>query len=25
VLGTHFAHPTAGHVVAAGDTWRFEV
>ena len=25
VLGTHFAHPTAGRVVAAGDVWRFEV
>ena len=25
VLGTHFAHPTAGHVVAAGAVWRFEV
>jgi glyoxylase-like metal-dependent hydrolase (beta-lactamase superfamily II) len=25
VLGTHFAHPTAGHVVRAGDVWRFEV
>jgi glyoxylase-like metal-dependent hydrolase (beta-lactamase superfamily II) len=25
VLGTHFAPPTAGHVVAAGDSWRFEV
>jgi len=25
VLGTHFAPPTAGHVVAAGETWRFEV
>jgi glyoxylase-like metal-dependent hydrolase (beta-lactamase superfamily II) len=25
VLGTHFAHPTAGHVVAAGEVWRFEV
>jgi hypothetical protein len=25
VLGTHFAHPSAGHVVAAGEVWRFEV
>jgi glyoxylase-like metal-dependent hydrolase (beta-lactamase superfamily II) len=25
VLGTHFAHPTAGHVVGAGEVWRFEV
>ncbi|HOB92476.1 MAG TPA: MBL fold metallo-hydrolase [Aquabacterium sp.] len=25
VLGTHFAHPTAGRVVAAGPVWRFEV
>ena len=25
VLGTHFAHPTAGRVVVAGDVWRFEV
>ena len=25
VLGTHFAHPTAGRVVAAGEAWRFEV
>jgi len=25
VLGTHFAHPTAGRVVAAGDAWRFDV
>lgn len=25
VLGTHFAHPTAGHVVPAGDAWRFAV
>ena len=25
VLGTHFAHPTAGHVVPAGEVWRFEV
>ncbi|MFN0184463.1 MAG: MBL fold metallo-hydrolase [Aquabacterium sp.] len=25
VLGTHFAHPTAGHVVPAGEAWRFEV
>ena len=24
VLGTHFAAPTAGHVVVAGDAWRFE-
>jgi glyoxylase-like metal-dependent hydrolase (beta-lactamase superfamily II) len=25
VLGTHFAHPTAGHVVPSGDAWRFDV
>lgn len=25
VLGTHFARPTAGRVVPAGDAWRFEV
>lgn len=25
VLGTHFAHPTAGRVVAAGAAWRFDV
>ena len=25
VLGTHFAHPTAGRVVPAGDAWRFDV
>ena len=25
VLGTHFAHPTAGRVVPAGDAWRLEV
>jgi glyoxylase-like metal-dependent hydrolase (beta-lactamase superfamily II) len=25
VFGTHFAPPTAGHVVAAGDAWRFDV
>jgi glyoxylase-like metal-dependent hydrolase (beta-lactamase superfamily II) len=25
VLGTHFPHPTAGHVVRAGEAWRFEV
>jgi glyoxylase-like metal-dependent hydrolase (beta-lactamase superfamily II) len=25
VLGTHFAHPTAGRVVPAGEVWRFEV
>ena len=24
VLGTHFAPPTAGHVVAHDDTWRFQ-
>ena len=24
VLGTHFSTPTAGHVVPAGDVWRFE-
>jgi glyoxylase-like metal-dependent hydrolase (beta-lactamase superfamily II) len=25
VIGTHFAGPTAGHLVADGDTWRFDV
>ena len=25
VLGTHFAHPTAGHVVVDGAAWRFDV
>ncbi len=25
VLGTHFHHPTAGHIVRHGDTWRFQV
>ena len=25
VIGTHFAGPTAGHIVADGDTWRFDV
>jgi glyoxylase-like metal-dependent hydrolase (beta-lactamase superfamily II) len=25
VLGTHFAHPTAGYVVPAGDVWRLDV
>ena len=25
VLGTHFASPTAGHVVRDGDFWRFDV
>jgi glyoxylase-like metal-dependent hydrolase (beta-lactamase superfamily II) len=25
VLGTHFHHPTAGHIVRHGDTWRFTV
>jgi glyoxylase-like metal-dependent hydrolase (beta-lactamase superfamily II) len=25
VLGTHFAHPTAGHVVPFGEAWRFDV
>jgi hypothetical protein len=25
VLGTHFASPTAGHIVRDGDFWRFEV
>jgi glyoxylase-like metal-dependent hydrolase (beta-lactamase superfamily II) len=25
VLGTHFAQPTAGRVVPAGEVWRFEV
>lgn len=25
VLGTHFAHPTAGQVVRADEVWRFEV
>ena len=24
VLGTHFHHPTAGHIVKHGATWRFE-
>jgi glyoxylase-like metal-dependent hydrolase (beta-lactamase superfamily II) len=24
VLGTHFATPTAGHIVRHGETWRFE-
>jgi glyoxylase-like metal-dependent hydrolase (beta-lactamase superfamily II) len=24
VIGTHFADPTAGHVVSDGDSWRFE-
>ncbi len=25
VLGTHFASPTAGHIVRDGDVWRFDV
>ena len=25
VLGTHFHHPTAGHIVRHADTWRFRV
>jgi glyoxylase-like metal-dependent hydrolase (beta-lactamase superfamily II) len=25
VLGTHFHHPTAGHIVRHGDTWRFRL
>ena len=25
ILGTHFAAPTAGHIVRDGDAWRFEV
>jgi hypothetical protein len=25
VLGTHFAHPTAGRVVPAGEVRRFEI
>ena len=25
VIGTHFATPTAGHIVRDGDTWRFAV
>jgi len=25
VLGTHFAHPTAGRIVRHGDAWRFQV
>jgi len=25
VIGTHFGGPTAGHIVADGDAWRFEV
>jgi hypothetical protein len=25
VLGTHFHHPTAGHVVRHGEVWRFAV
>jgi glyoxylase-like metal-dependent hydrolase (beta-lactamase superfamily II) len=25
VLGTHFHHPTAGHIVRHGDAWRFAV
>ena len=24
VIGTHFAEPTAGHIVRDGDSWRFE-
>jgi len=23
VLGTHFHHPSAGHIVRQGETWRF--
>jgi len=23
VLGTHFHHPTAGHIVSHRDAWRF--
>jgi glyoxylase-like metal-dependent hydrolase (beta-lactamase superfamily II) len=25
VLGTHFHHPTAGHIVSHGESWRFAV
>ena len=25
VIGTHFATPTAGHIVRDGDSWRFAV
>jgi hypothetical protein len=25
VIGTHFAGPTAGHLVADGDAWRLDV
>jgi glyoxylase-like metal-dependent hydrolase (beta-lactamase superfamily II) len=25
VLGTHFANPTAGHVISEGEVWRFKV
>ena len=25
VLGTHFHHPTAGHIVRHADSWRFQV
>ena len=25
ILGTHFAAPTAGHIVRDGKTWRFEI
>ena len=25
VIGTHFAAPTAGHIVRDGETWRFQV
>ena len=23
IIGTHFAAPTAGHIVADGDRWKF--
>jgi glyoxylase-like metal-dependent hydrolase (beta-lactamase superfamily II) len=23
VIGSHFPHPTAGHIVSDGDSWRF--
>jgi glyoxylase-like metal-dependent hydrolase (beta-lactamase superfamily II) len=25
VLGTHFNHPTAGHIIGHGEAWRFRV
>ena len=25
ILGTHFASPTAGHIVGHGDTWRLKI